>query len=40
MMSRIIDCDTNSVKVGQEVDVVYRKDNTGNRIPYFTLHNS
>ena len=40
MMSRIIDCDTSSVKVGQRVGVVYSKDSTGNQVPYFTPNNS
>lgn len=37
MMSRVVDCDPDSVAVGQSVCVVYRDDSDGKLAPYFTL---
>jgi uncharacterized OB-fold protein len=35
MMSRVVDCDPETVAVGQNVRVVYRMDGDGNPLPYF-----
>lgn len=35
MMSRVVDCDPESVAVGQSVRVVYRMDDEGRTLPYF-----
>ena len=35
MMSRIVDCDPETVAVGQNVHVVYRDDSDGKPAPYF-----
>lgn len=35
MMSRVVDCDPDTVAVGQAVRVVYREDSDGNTLPYF-----
>jgi uncharacterized OB-fold protein len=37
MMSRVVDCDPDTVAVGQSVRVVYRDDSDGKPAPYFTL---
>ena len=35
MMSRVVDCDPDTVAVGQSVRVVYRNDSDGKPAPYF-----
>ena len=35
MMSRVVDCDPETVAVGQAVRVVYREDSDGKMAPYF-----
>jgi len=35
MMSRVVDCDPDTVAVGQNVRVVYRDDSSGSPLPYF-----